>query len=60
MLSPWRVLVAEEFVWRIFPPEIVRPEAEERPPIAATEIPPANVEVPVPPTRIVEEAWRSP
>ena len=55
-----RVEVAPVLVWRIFPPEIVSPEAEESPPFAAMAIPPANVEVPVPPTRIVEEAWNSP
>jgi hypothetical protein len=32
---------------RIFPPVIVRPEAEESPPLVPTFIPPANVEVAV-------------
>ena len=41
--SPLSVLVAV-FVWRIFPPEIVRPDADERPPV---EIPPTKVEVAV-------------
>ena len=44
MLSPCRVFVALAFVWRILPPEIVRPFPEERP---AVEIPPAKVEVAV-------------
>lgn len=55
-----RVEVAVVLVCRRFPPEIVSPEAEERPPEVDIAIPPANVEVPVPPTRIVEEAWKSP
>jgi len=38
----------------MFPPEIVRPEAEESPPMVETEIPPAKVEV------AVEEALRFP
>jgi hypothetical protein len=53
--NPLRVLVAE-LVCKIFPPVIVRPEPDERPPMEATDIPPANVEVPVPPTNMVEDA----
>ena len=44
ILSPCRVFVALAFVWRILPPEMVRPFPEERP---AVEIPPAKVEVAV-------------
>ena len=55
-----RVEVAVVFDWKIFPPEMVSPEAEESPPLVPIEIPPAKVEVPVPPTSIVEEAWKSP
>ena len=46
--SPRRVLVALVFVCNMFPPEIVSPEAEERPPMVSTLIPPAKVEVAVP------------
>jgi hypothetical protein len=48
-------LVAE-FVCKIFTPEIVRPEALDNPPLVETAMPPAKVEVAVPPTRRVEEA----
>lgn len=41
---PFRVLVAE-LVWRIFPPEIVRPLVEASPPAPVESIPPAKVEV---------------
>ena len=49
---PEKVEVATEVISRlpedlIEPPEMVRPEAEERPPTDATEIPPWNVEVAV-------------
>ena len=56
----FKVEVAPVLVWRIFPPETVRPEAEESPPEVKIASPPEKVEVPVPPTRIVEEAWKSP
>ena len=42
-----KVLVEFTLVCKIFPPVIVRPEAEERPPEVDTEIPPAKVEVAV-------------
>ena len=48
--SPRRVLVAL-LVWRMEPPEIVSPEADESPPADDTLIPPANVDV------AVEEDW---
>ena len=51
-MRPFKVLVAE-LVWRIFPPEITSPEAEESPPRVETEIPPANVE------EAVEEAFKA-
>src|SRR3989344_8490247 len=46
-------------VCRMFPPEIVRPEAEERPPEVEMEIPPSNVEVAVEEELIPPPAWRS-
>ena len=42
-----RVEVEFVFVCKMFPPVIVSPEAEERPPIVDTLIPPENVEVAV-------------
>ena len=48
-----KVFVAALFVWRILPPVITRPEAEERPPEVETEIPPAKVDV------AVEEAFKA-
>ena len=70
---PLKVFVAFELVCRIFPPEMVRPLEEERPPAFVEEIPPANVEVALFPTivvvavppmyrvssmeNLVEEAW---
>ena len=43
----------------MLPPEIVRPEAEERPPEVEMEIPPSNVEVAVEEELIPPPAWRS-
>ena len=57
--SPRSVLVAE-LVWRIFPPVIVRPEAEESPPVVSIFIPPANVEVAVEEELMPPPSWRRP
>ena len=55
-----RVFVAAVLVWRMLPPEIVRPEAEESPPEVSTLIPPAKVEVAVLEALIGEPICRSP
>ena len=39
---------------------MVRPEADESPPVVSTEIPPAKVEVAVPDALIMDPVWRSP
>jgi hypothetical protein len=44
-----------EAVERSVPPVSVMPPEDERPAVAT---PPVNVDVPVPPTRIVDDAWK--
>ena len=45
---------------KILPPEIVRPEAEESPPVVSILIPPANVEVAVEEELMPPPSWRRP
>src|SRR3989338_3107106 len=56
---PAKVLVAE-LVCNMLPPEIVRPEAEESPPVVSILIPPANVEVAVEEELMPPPSWRRP
>ena len=53
MLSPCRVFVALAFVWRILPPEMVRPLEEASPPAPVENIPPENVDVELLPRIVV-------